>query len=332
MGLKIRNNKKLYWWLIGPFVALYFAVAAVSTIHAVAFFQLANTVWLAVLLGVAYEVGQAAVLFSILMTENRGRMLAWAMMFLLTALQITANVYASFRFMDMSGSDDWQFWQRSILFAVKDQEPEMYKVIISWIAGALLPLVALGMTSLVADNINLMEENEEDDEDEAKSHPLDIPDDVLDKIDEHIFDDELEQEQKELLNLQDSIIESKPVYPSAVDQKKLFAEELLNNVIKKDPNEDKLKDESGVTVVKPHVEFDIPSDTGNWSRGDGYPTEKPIKETPVIYESLFLKKDKKPINNPRGWHLKEQHIDDNGDVYRFGEFQHEAKPDSPKKA
>ena len=31
----------------------------------------------------------------------------------------------------------------------------MYKVIISWIQGAILPIVSLGMTALIADNIKL---------------------------------------------------------------------------------------------------------------------------------------------------------------------------------
>lgn len=155
MAKNIHRSKKLYWALIGTFTALYLAVAFVSTLHAITFFQLANTLGLAILLGAAYEVGQAAVLFSIIMTENKNRVLAWAMMFLLTALQITANVYASFKFMDSSGSNDWTYWQRAILFGVQAENNEMYKVIISWISGALLPVVALGMTALVADNIRL---------------------------------------------------------------------------------------------------------------------------------------------------------------------------------
>jgi hypothetical protein len=169
-----KRSKGLYWALIGTFVALYVAVAFVSTLHAITFFQITNALGLAILLGAAYEIGQATVLFSILMTENKNRLLAWGMMFLLTALQVTANVYASFKFMDASGSTDWQFWQRAILFNVQASNDEMYKVIISWISGALLPLVALGMTALVADNIRLMSgETDENKEDEVDPERLD---------------------------------------------------------------------------------------------------------------------------------------------------------------
>ena len=160
------TNKGLYWGLIVTFALLYLCVGFVSTLHSITFFNLANTVGLAVLLGITYEIGQASVLFSILMTKNKDRFLPWALMFLLTALQVTANVYASFKFMANSGSNDWQYWQKSILIGVQAENAEMYQVIISWIAGALLPIVALGMTALVAQNIKLMSE-----EDEKKSLP-----------------------------------------------------------------------------------------------------------------------------------------------------------------
>lgn len=152
------TNKGLYWGLIVTFALLYLFVGFVSTLHSITFFNLANTMSLAILLGVTYEIGQASVLFSILMTKNKDKFLPWALMFLLTALQVTANVYASFKFMATSGSNDWMYWQKSILIGVQAENAEMYQVIISWIAGALLPIVALGMTALVAQNIKLMTE------------------------------------------------------------------------------------------------------------------------------------------------------------------------------
>ena len=156
------THKGLFWGLIFTFALLYLCVGFVSTLHSITFFGLANTLGLAILLGVTYEIGQSAVLFSILMTKNKDKFLPWALMFLLTALQVTANVYASFRFMATSGSNDWQYWQKSILIGVQAENAEMYQVIISWIAGALLPIVALGMTALVAQNIKMMSEENED--------------------------------------------------------------------------------------------------------------------------------------------------------------------------
>jgi len=173
MAFKI-TNKGLYWGLIVTFGLLYILVAFVSTLHAIDFFKLANITSLAVLLGIAYEVGQATVLFSILMTKNKEKFLPWLLMFLLTALQITANVYASFKHMSLSGNQDWTYWYTSILkiFGVQGGSAETYQVIISWISGALLPIVALGMTALVAQNIKLITEEDGENVEDGEEEPL----------------------------------------------------------------------------------------------------------------------------------------------------------------
>jgi len=173
------TNKGLYWGLIICFSLLYLFVGFVSTLHSITFFNLANTMGLAILLGITYEVGQASVLFSILMSEkNKNKFLPWALMFLLTALQVTANVYASFKFMATSGNNDWMYWQKSILIGVQAANAEMYQVIISWIAGALLPIVALGMTALVAQNMHFMSEENNTELEKVGS----VPDEEVDKV------------------------------------------------------------------------------------------------------------------------------------------------------
>ena len=170
MKFKI-TNKGLYWGLIVTFGILYVLVAFVSTLHAIDFFKLSNIGSLAILLGVAYEVGQASVLFSILMTKNKEKFLPWLLMILLTGLQVTANVYASFKHMSISGSNDWTYWYTSILkiFGVQGGNTETYQVIISWISGALLPIIALGMTALVAQNINILLKEQEEPSEEPNT-------------------------------------------------------------------------------------------------------------------------------------------------------------------
>jgi len=173
------SNRALYWALVLTFTLLYIFVAFVSTLHAIDFFKLANSTVLAILLGIAYEVGQASVLFSILMTTNKDKFLPWALMILLTSLQITANVYASFKHMMQTGSNDWQYWQKSILFGVQASSPEMYQVIISWISGALLPVIALGMTALVAEMIRTSNKKDEEDEAAKAIIPADQADEII---------------------------------------------------------------------------------------------------------------------------------------------------------
>ena len=277
-NLKI-TNKGLYWGLIGTFLILYACVGFVSTLHSITFFQLANNLGLAVLLGLTYEVGQASVLFSILMTKNKEKFLPWALMFLLTALQVTANVYASFKFMVGSGSTDYTYWQKSILFGVQASLPEMYQVIISWISGALLPIVALGMTALVAQNIKLMtEENEKTpepiiDEGEKKvqaflAHEFTTPEtetkaepnppspEEIEKIIENEVSRRLEVRKP-------SEIQIEELLPSREDQLTGLKNAIVNNIRHKGtPMEmDPLIGEGGIQIVKPPIIINVGPET-----------------------------------------------------------------------
>jgi len=356
----IRDSKQLYWGLIITFFVLYFCVGFVSTLHSITFFELANAPWMAAMLGITYEVGQASVLFSILMTKNSQKILPWALMILLTALQVTANVYASFKFMDASGSTDWTFWQRSILFWMETDDPEMFKVVISWITGALLPIVALGMTALVAENLKMKDEENQDDSDDS------IPPDGFPPVWDH---PEWENDFDEQGNIKgakvydepvnfdneyhgpgpsnpDALLDIKPdndvepaVLPTKTEQLNNFAEELLNpkNELKF-PEGAKTPGTPGVMeVVKQPIEIDLDpgeheTDPDDWRKlkpdvvNDGVPDHllpKPKEEKKDNFDTppnpgLF---PKKPINNKRGWHLQKEFIDENGDVYHYGQFQ-----------
>lgn len=405
----MKQSKLAFNLLIGTFVLLYILVAFVSTFHAIAFFQLANVMWMGILLAVAYEIGQASVLFAILTTDNNKRLLPWLMMILLTSVQIIGNVYSSFRHIDTSGTGDWQYWQRSILFWLEAGDSEMFKVVISWITGALLPVVALGMTALVAENINLKNQVDQVDKDEAS-----IEDDNTDKLEVNEVEKTIEKDSvrfngyDDYIKLKDDegnyktidqieedikvpmtstieeeeLFEANPLIPDEEkisydeirsykeDKLKVFAEELLSpeNKLSTDPNAGKIKTgEGGVQIVEDQFEVDIPKNLGsielndetlNWEREDGYndTKEKDIsvskEEDEVVNEKLEpkiveeekeismeklavnpkgKKVTKKPQTTKRGWHLKKEYIDSNGDVYQYGVFQPDIKKDPPKK-
>ncbi len=376
----IRNSKGLYWGLIIAFFALYMLVGFVSTLHSITFFELANTMWMAVLLGITYEIGQAAVLFSILMSDNSKKILPWLLMFLLTALQVTANVYASFKFMDGSGSNDWTFWQRSILFWLEADGPEMFKVVISWISGALLPVVALGMTALVAENLKLKDEQEEtklggDILESAGPDPDDLPpteEDVSEPTEENVpeavsvpteamggfemldnypgnlgksasnasyepeYKDTTIQEDVEKIKEQEADPSGvEPIQaPKKEEQLKVLAEELLDpkNHIKFPKDAKVPPDTRGeATVIKEPVIISLQDDLGA-KPGELEPIAKPgwvdegLKRSFPEDNKSFDKDpntgkyEKKPVNNVRGWHLKKEFVDTNGDVYRFGQL------------
>ena len=207
------TNKGLYWGLIITFAILYICVGFVSTLHSITFFHLANNIGLAILLGLTYELGQASVLFGILMTKKEEqKFLPWFLMILLTALQVTANVYASFKFMATSGSNDWVYWQKSILIGVQSANPEMYQVIISWIAGALLPIVALGMTALVAQRLNMMREAEENEKEKKGSVPDEEVETIIKNEIKKRLDEREELDNQFRISMQNLLQKKEPAY------------------------------------------------------------------------------------------------------------------------
>ena len=86
------KNNILKYGLVSLFGILYAIVGFVSIYHAISFFGLSNTNWLAIMLAVAFEIGQAAVLFSILKDERqRNRFMPWCLMCILTLFQVNQN-------------------------------------------------------------------------------------------------------------------------------------------------------------------------------------------------------------------------------------------------
>jgi len=173
------KNNNLYKWLIVTFVILYSATAFVSFYHSITFFNIANIAWLSVILSLVCEIGQASVLFSLLLTKNKNNWLAWSIMFLLTGLQIVGNVVSSFKYISISNSIDFTYFQKSILFWVSDTNTEMFKIIIAWITGGILPIIALSMTALVADNLKLKDEEIKIEDDVEKEISSQLPSENL---------------------------------------------------------------------------------------------------------------------------------------------------------
>lgn len=146
---------------LGLFIILYIAIASVSTIHAIAFFNLANASVLAVMLAVTFEIGQAAVLFSILTNPNdRKRIMPWCLMCLLTLVQILGNVYSSYKYLILNSPENLRFFKEPI-FVWTSLPDNIANVIITYIVGAILPVVALCLTSMVSNYLSDKEKSKE---------------------------------------------------------------------------------------------------------------------------------------------------------------------------
>ena len=79
------------------FSILYLAVGFVSVYHAISFFSISNENWLAIILALAFEIGQAAVLFSLLVNKSQ-KVMPWILMVVLTLVQVLGNVYSSYQY------------------------------------------------------------------------------------------------------------------------------------------------------------------------------------------------------------------------------------------
>lgn len=148
------------------FSLLYLAVGFVSVYHSISFFSISNSEWLAVILALAFEIGQAAVLFSLL-TSKSNKTMPWILMGVLTAVQVLGNVYSSYHYSVLNSPDEIKYFTDSVLFFIQDPNPQVNQVMISYITGAILPIVALCMTSMIV-NVSGAEDQQEKNDEESK--------------------------------------------------------------------------------------------------------------------------------------------------------------------
>ena len=140
------------------FAILYISVALVSTFHAISFFGLANNSWVSVMLAITFEIGQAAVLFSILTgASGKNKIIPWILMCVLTLVQILGNVFSSYEYLITNSANNLRFFKEPI-FVWTDLPDDQCNVILTYIIGAILPIVALLMTSMVTNYLNKDEE------------------------------------------------------------------------------------------------------------------------------------------------------------------------------
>ena len=143
------------------FAILYISVALVSTFHAISFFGLANIDWVSAMLAITFEIGQAAVLFSILTgASGKNKVIPWVLMCVLTLVQILGNVFSSYEYLITHSGDNLRFFKEPI-FVWTDLPDDQCNVILTYIIGAILPIVALLMTSMVTNYLNKDEDKVE---------------------------------------------------------------------------------------------------------------------------------------------------------------------------
>ena len=177
------NKRNTY---IVLFAILYVLVSVVSLLHSFAFFELANSAPKAVMLGVCFEIGQVAVLMSLLTSKKeQSRIMPWCLMFILTAVQIIGNIFSSYKYLIINSPDDLRFFKEPI-FVWTSLPDNITTVIITYIVGAILPIIALCMTAMVSNYIqeDIDEPNNETDNDEINNKEINNDIDVIETTEE----------------------------------------------------------------------------------------------------------------------------------------------------
>lgn len=245
MKIKKFTTRNLFLCL---FAILYLSVAAVSTFHAFHFFGLANNSVMAAMLAGTFEIGQAAVLFSLLTdSDNRKKYMPWVLMCILTLVQVLGNVFSSYEYIITNSMDSLRYFKEPI-FIWTNLPDEQANVIVTYIQGSLLPIVCLLLTSMVTSYLSKEENNNLPNEQTS--------DKLEDKNDDKQINnqsEEVEELSEENAKIEDSI-EEKP-------------EEQIENI----SVEDEKKDEDTVEE-EPVEEKQI---------DEGPIKEEPIKEEPI---------------------------------------------------
>lgn len=149
------RERLVKYFVIGTFVTLYFLVSCISTIHVIDFFNLSNPSWLSISLAIAFEVGAAASLASLVTLEKMNKVIVWALFIILTAMQAMGNTYYAYIHLN-----NFQGWIE--LFGLVDEELIYQKRVLSIVSGAILPIVALGFIKSLVDYIKPTETSSEE--------------------------------------------------------------------------------------------------------------------------------------------------------------------------
>lgn len=176
------GKKTTSYFVIGTFVTLYLLVSVISTIHVIDFFKLSNSDLLAISLAVAFEIGAAASLASIITLEKMNKGIVWGLFIILTLMQAMGNVYYAYTHLE-----NFQGWVE--LFGLTEDDLIYQKRVLSIVSGAILPVVALGFIKSLVDYIK---PSEEPDQTEIEEKIEDIQEekiDELEKITETVIDE-----------------------------------------------------------------------------------------------------------------------------------------------
>lgn len=216
------NQKVLHKIFVWGFLFLYLLVAGISFCHAVEFFSIGNPTVMSAVLAFAFELGLSLSLAAILLSnENKNKLLPWVLMTILTFVQVIGNVYSTFKYIALSDVDYYVYLQKPLLFWIEEVSQDTVQVIISWIIGAILPIVALFMTDMVASNLKNIQNDKSDTKEDVKEISQEKDEEIEQKEIEVPTISKIPDEPKEKetnVSLKNVVVHDKPIKTSIEKQ------------------------------------------------------------------------------------------------------------------
>jgi hypothetical protein len=189
------GKKTTSYFIIGTFVTLYLLVSVISTIHVIDFFKLSNPDWLAISLAVAFEVGAAASLASLITLDKMNKGIVWGLFIILTLMQAMGNTYYAYTHLN-----NFQGWIE--LFGLTEEDLIYQKRVLSIVSGAILPIVALGFIKSLVDYIRPSEELTKS---EIEEKIEDIIEEKMEGVIEEKIDDKVEELEEKVEEIEEKV-------------------------------------------------------------------------------------------------------------------------------
>ena len=250
------TRKKFYILL---FSILWLITAFSSFFHAVEFFELSNVTWMGIILALAFEIGQASVLMSILTSsQDRKKYTPWILMCILTLVQIIGNVYSSYKYIMLNSPENLKYFKEPIFIWTQLPDAEA-TVIITYVSAAILPIVALLMTSMITNYLSDQSEETNALVDVSEKEQENTHIELKDKDEQYEEDGSPESEGLSDKQVIDNLNVTLDNRDEEINNLKKELENLRNNKTQFDDEKLDVKTNEDETVVKDETTEDNPS-------------------------------------------------------------------------
>jgi len=177
------------------FISVPILSSLISTYHLISFFTLGHSFILALMLGIAFEVGSVSSFLAITVLKKINRNLVWTVFIAITLVQILGNIYYVFNYIHhkVIENSDWMLTITQIFawFGFGTTDAAMIVAIMS---GGVLPLISLFLLKSTADYLDQGNFNDERNESEKEIQIVEVEKIVESKPRKLTLEEEIKQE------------------------------------------------------------------------------------------------------------------------------------------